>query len=83
MSSELLIPLLIGGAGAAAASGAFGGGGEGFEAPAVTAPGSEAKTAAKVDTGSEAARRKRRRDASGLTRFKPPTLGIPGLTGVT
>lgn len=77
--------LLIAGAGlaGAAAGGAFSGGGGGGipSRPAETVT----KTAERVDTGSEAARRNRkRRRASLLTRdFGEPQLGQSGLTGVT
>lgn len=75
--------LLVGGgvAGGLAAGGAFGGGG-GPDIPSTRAE-PEKRTAERVDTGTEAARRRRaRRQSSLLTRdFEPAQLGTPGLFG--
>lgn len=64
-------------------SGLFGGGG-GVDIPSRQAE-NVSRTAERVDTGSEASRRRReRRRASLLTRdFAPAQLGVPGLTGVS
>ncbi len=82
MTTELLVPLLIGaGVGSFVAGGGFGKK-EGFEAPAVEAPGTK-KTAKKAPAvGSETAQRTRAQKASVLTKkFGEPTLSKQALLG--